>query len=472
MNRPVSSRRLSGKRVVVLGAGRSGLAAARLLAAAGADLFASDLRPAEELAGALAELDRLGVACETGGHSLRGFPAPDFAVASPGVPASAPVIRALSERGAPVFSEIELASWFCEAEIVAVTGSNAKTTVARWIEHVLREAGRDAVACGNVGYPFSDMVRERPRAQVAVVEISSYQLELIDSFRPHVSVLTNISPDHLDRHGDLDSYARAKARIWLNQREHDWAVLPADDELVASISAGIRPRTAQFSLDRCPAPGAGLSGDTIRLAVAGEAEHVTDAGALPLPGRHNVANALCAALACRLLGVPLADIRRGLASFAGVPHRLELVADNGRVWLNDSKATNVDSLRVALASVPGPIVLIAGGRDKGAPYDPLRALVNEKVARLLLIGEGAARLRDELGDLAPAENLGTLDAAIERAHAIAQPGDTVLLSPGCASFDQFADFEQRGDRYRERVRALVRDDDNNHPSHIRGGFSD
>ncbi|MCB2213113.1 UDP-N-acetylmuramoyl-L-alanine--D-glutamate ligase [bacterium] len=451
MNSMFSSEELQGENVLVLGASRSGMAAARLLHEAGANVFVSEIRDADKVESAAAELEALGIPLETGGHRLKGFPIPKFAVVSPGIPSNAPIVHHLKQEGRQVVSEVEVASWFYFGTIIAITGSNGKTTVTRWIEHTLHQADLNAVACGNIGYPFCDMVREQRRVTHAVVEVSSFQLETIQRFHPHVSVMTNLSEDHLDRHGDFESYAKAKSRIWMNQKEEDFTVLPEADKMIASISLSIRPQILNVSLDRVPELGAGVHDGQIWINLGSSQEHVMAVDELSIPGRHNIANALCAAAACRILKLSVDEIKQGLATFPGVPHRLELVHNNGRLWINDSKATNVDSLRVALEAVRGPVILIAGGRDKGAPYVPLRELVKKKVARMLLIGEGAMRLDEELGDLLPTKHVGDLESAVKEAYATAQPGETVLLSPGCASFDQFRDYEQRGDVFRELV---------------------
>ncbi|MFH0882931.1 MAG: UDP-N-acetylmuramoyl-L-alanine--D-glutamate ligase [bacterium] len=456
MNAFRSADELQGKPALVLGMGRSGMAAVRLLHAIGAKVHVSESRPADQVKSEIEELSGLGVPFETGGHILKAFPLPDVAVISPGMSLNVSVIKRLRDEGRPIVSEIELASWLYIGTIVAVTGSNGKTTTTLWIEHVLRQAGLDAVACGNVGYPFSDLVREHPKTTHAIVEVSSYQLETILTFRPHVSVLTNITPDHLTRHLDLEGYARAKARLWMNQEHSDWAVLPEGDPLIARIATSIRPQKVPVSLDACPVGGAGLEDGILWLQMNGERERVVGLNELPIPGMHNAANALCAAAACRVLQLTTDDIAAGLRTFSGVPHRLEMVGQNGRIWVNDSKATNVDSVRVALEAVKKPVWLIAGGQDKLSPYEPLRALVAEKVTRLLTIGEGAERLERELGNVVPFQRCGTLEAAVDFASVEAEIGVTVLLSPGCASFDQFRNFEERGERFRALVREVVK----------------
>ncbi|HEB84115.1 MAG TPA: UDP-N-acetylmuramoyl-L-alanine--D-glutamate ligase, partial [Bacteroidetes bacterium] len=252
-------------------------------------------------------------------------------------------------------------------------------------------------------------------------------------------------------HGDIQSYARAKARIWENQDEHDWAVIPLGDRLVAEITLSIKPQKVYVSLEECPRGGAGLEGGKLLLDLSGKREVLLPAAELPLPGRHNIANAISAAAACGVLQLSGREIAAGLRTFPGVEHRLELVGRNGRTWINDSKSTNVDSLRVALEAIPGPVWLIAGGRDKGAPYAPLEPLVRDRVERLLLIGEAARRIEEELGSAAAVCVCGTLEKAVQYAAQFAPPGVSVLLSPACASFDQFENYEQRGETYRRLV---------------------
>lgn len=455
MNAVHSREELIGMPVLVVGMGRSGMAAARLLASSGADVFVTESRPVESVQLQLRELEALGIAWEAGGHEQALASDARFAVVSPGISNNAPVVNALRDSGRPVYSEVELASWFYLGTIIAVTGSNGKTTTTLWIEHILQQAGVDAYACGNVGYSFSDMVREHPGATHAVVEVSSYQLESISTFHPHVTVLTNITPDHLERHGSLEKYAVAKARIWENQREGDWAVLPEGEGLIENISASIRPHKVAASLDGCPDGGVGIKDGMLCLSFGGQLVELMSAEELPLPGHHNAFNALYSAAACSVLQVTPDEILSGLKSFQGVAHRLERVGQNGRVWINDSKATNVDSVRVALEAVQGPIWLIAGGQDKGAPYAPLEGLVREKVERLLTIGEGAERIERELGSATLVVPCDTLERAVEYAAREAGIGVSVLLSPGCSSFDQFKDFEDRGEQYRALVRQVV-----------------
>ncbi len=455
MNPVYSGSELRNKVIWILGMGRSGLAAARLLKETGAEVFVTEMKPAEEVKGSVEVLEELGLEYETGGHRLAGRALPEFAVISPGIPTDAPVVHWLRNEGRPVFSEVEVASWFYYGTIIGVTGSNGKTTVASWTAHILREAGIKAVATGNIGYPFSDMVREQRKATHAVVEVSSYQLETILGFRPHVAVLTNITPDHLERHGDIITYAGTKARIWENQSDSDWVVLPGGDDLVATITLTIRPQKVYVRLDYCPSCGAGLEDGMLCTDLGAGREKLIDAGELPLPGMHNIANALSSAAACRVLQLSPQEISRGLLSFPGVPHRLEMIGRNGRNWINDSKSTNVDSLRVALESMEGEIWLIAGGRDKGSSFASLKPLIKKYVSRILLIGEAAEKMAAEFGDVARIDICETVEQAVDLASKQAPEGATVLLSPACSSFDQFRDYEHRGEIFRRLVEKVT-----------------
>ncbi len=455
MNPVYSSGELKDKMAWVIGLARSGFAAAKLLRLTGAEVFVTERSDASNLGDMIAELEAMGVEVQVGGHDLKGKTPPDFAVVSPGIPLSAPVIQWLRDRGRPVYSEIEVAYWFYYGTTVAITGTNGKTTVTRWLTHMLREAGLDARAAGNIGYPFCDLVREKPRTTHAITEVSSYQLESIASFHPHVSVLTNITADHLERHGSMKNYAAAKGRVFENQEAEDFAVMPYGGELVATISSCVRARKLLVSMDRVPHDGTGFKDGFLWLSHDGKKVQLMEASDLPIPGMHNVANALCASAAAWALQLSVDEIRKGLLTFKGVEHRLETIKSNGRIWINDSKATNVDSLKVALEAVKGKVWLIAGGKDKGAPYEPLRNLVKEKVKRLLLIGEGADRIQDELGDLVQAEMCATLDNAVKLANLQAEHGDTVLLSPACASFDQYENFEVRGEAFRKLVEEVT-----------------
>jgi UDP-N-acetylmuramoylalanine--D-glutamate ligase len=449
---------LVGMPVLVLGISMSGVSAARLLKKFGADIFISEKSGFAKVQEYIKVLEDEGIRYETGGHDLNRFVKPDFVVVSPGIPLTAPVILELIETGCPIYSEIEVASWFYEGKVVAVTGSNGKTTVTSWIDHLLKGAGKKSEATGNIGYPFCDLIREKPETEFAVVEVSSYQLETIKTFRPDIAILTNITPDHLERHGSMKEYARVKSLIWENQNFRNSVILNENSELIRNITSSIKCEKLTYSIDDIENEEDNFittRGKSIEIKSKSRYEKLIETNEIMLKGSHNLENALMVAAVGIVLEIEKDDICRSLRSFRGVEHRLEVVANNGRLWINDSKATNVDSLRVALNAVEGPIWLIAGGTDKGDSYEPLRDLVQERVKKLLLIGDGAKRFEDELGDIVEVAQCETLDNAVKLATIDAEKGSKILLSPGCASFDQFKNFEERGKRFKELVQGVV-----------------
>lgn len=442
--------------VTVVGAARSGLAAAQLLAARGARVFLTERSPERLDAGALARLSAAGVESEWGIHSARALEA-DFLVVSPGVSSQSEIVRSAIAAGIPVVSEIEAASWFCPLPIVAITGTNGKTTTTALAGQIFRDAGWKTMVAGNIGNAFADAIATLPREGVVVLEVSSYQLDHIHLFHPRVAVLTNITPDHLDRYaGRMEDYIASKRRIWMNQTPDDALIYGADDPTTAAAVAEARSaRLFPCSTARRLEQGAYLEGDALLLRNGDAPELIARTGEMILRGAHNHANALMAALAARLLGVPADRIGRSCRSFAGVEHRLEFVRAVGGVgYVNDSKATNVESVVIALRSFPEPVILIAGGRDKGAPYDPLFPLVRAGVKEMILIGEAADRMASAFEGMTRISRAATLEEAVQAAHARAASGDVVLLSPACASFDMFRDFEERGRAFREAVRNL------------------
>ena len=463
-------RLVPGARVTVVGGARSGLAAAQLLARRGADVFLTDRDAAD--ADAVRQLDAANVAHEFGGHSDRALDA-DLVVVSPGVPTSAPLVQSALERGTPVVGEIEAASWFCDGPIVAVTGSNGKTTTTTLLDHVFSTAGRRHVTAGNIGRAFSDVVDDVTADTVVILEVSSFQLDHVDTFRPRVAVELNVTPDHLDRYGgDVEAYAAAKFRLFENQRAGDWLVYNADDDRVraaaeaaASQGLGLLP----ISIERELAAGAYVrDGQLVTALPSGPSpdsstpvthDNLMPSSDLALSGRHNLYNSLAAAIVARAMEIRSDVVRESLTSFEGVPHRLETVRTVGGVtYVNDSKATNVNAVWYALesfASSQGRVVLIAGGKDKGNDYDPLRRLVADKVSGIVAIGEGAEKVEAELGPHTERTvRAATMEEAIQYAQLLAEPGDTVLLSPACASFDMFENYEDRGDTFKQLVHAL------------------
>ena len=461
--------RVPGARVTVVGGARSGLAAARLLAQQGADVFLTDRDAAS--ADARRQLDAASVAYEFGGHSDRALDA-DLVVVSPGVPTSAPLVQSALERGTPVVGELEVASWFCEGPIVAVTGSNGKTTTTTLLDHVFATAGRRHVTAGNIGRAFSDAVADVDAGTAVVLEVSSFQLDHIDTFRPRVAVELNVTPDHLDRYGgDVEAYAAAKFRLFENQRAGDVLVYNADDARVraAAEAAPAGVTRLPISIERELATGAYVrDGQLVTALPSGPSpdsttpvthDNLMPSSDLALSGRHNLYNSLAAAIVARAMEIRSDVVRESLTSFEGVPHRLETVRTVGGVtFVNDSKATNVNAVWYALESFaqsPGRVVLIAGGKDKGNDYEPLRRLVTDTVRGIVAIGEGAEKVERELGPHAERTvRAETMEEAIQYAQLLAEPGDTVLLSPACASFDMFENYEDRGDTFKRLVHAL------------------
>lgn len=442
--------RFQGKSACVLGLGRSGLAVANLLARRGFPVLVSESRPRARIQQAVRRL-HYHVQLEAGGHGARAFKA-GFLVKSPGIPSHAPVLAEARRRGLPVFSELEVALAFAPApRLYAVTGTNGKTTTTRLLGAVLRAAGVRAHVAGNVGTPLSAVLDEVCVGDALVLEVSSYQLEDSRWLRPRAACILNLTPDHLDHHGSREAYAAAKARVFARQLPEDLCVFNAGDPAVRALAAGCRARRLFFALRRAPGAQAWRERGRI-VAVTGGRAHRLQPPALP--GDHNVENAMAAALMALGTGVAPEAVQRGFAGFKGVEHRIEPVATvDGIRCVNDSKATNVDSTLVALRSFPARrrLLLILGGLDKGAPYAPLRPEIARKVRALFTIGSAADKIAGELGGAAPIVACATLERAVAAALGRGRDGDTLLLSPACASFDQFEDFEDRGRRFKELV---------------------
>ncbi len=446
---------LKHKRVLVLGLARTGIATARFCIARGARVTAVDDRGAEQLGEAVSELQKIGCALAFGSYPLTDFAAQDLIVPSPGVPANHPGLAAAREARVPIWSEIELAWRFLRGRLIGVTGSNGKTTTTSLIGHILAGSGKPVSVAGNIGTPLIAHVDESKNDSITVVELSSFQLELIDSFRPDISVLLNLTPDHLDRHSSFEDYARAKLRIFANQTERDAVVINADDSASAE-RAPSRPQVFWFSRKKRVVSGAYLSNGQIVFRREGEDTALLDRADIRLRGEHNLENVLAAASAAFLAGVPPGEIAADVRSFPGVEHRLEFVAEiSGVSFFNDSKATNVDATIKALEAFPGGLFVILGGKDKGSDYAPLIPLLRERARAVLLIGAAAEKIAAQLDGAMPFVRAGTLDRAVELAYQRAREGDTVLLAPACASFDQFENYEHRGRVFKQLVRALA-----------------
>ena len=450
---------VQGSRATVVGGARSGLAVARLLTRAGASVFVTDTNPANERAEAA--LDDIGVSYEFGGHTDRALEA-EYFVVSPGVPTQTPIVQRAIENDLAIYSEIEAASWFCKAPVIAVTGSNGKTTTTRLIADVIDAAGRTAIVAGNIGYPFSDYVLDTTPDDLVVAEVSSFQLDHISTFRPWVSMLLNITPDHLDRYEhDFDAYAASKCRIFENQGEGETLIYNEDDETLRRRLPGSAEERGvsiyTFSQENEVRNGAFLRNDTLVLRINNNEEVLMERDELSLRGRHNLYNSMAAAVAGQVINIQSEQIRNSLARFEGVRHRLEFVREvDGVQYVNDSKATNVNAVWYALESFEKPIVLIAGGRDKGNDYSMLHDLVREKVRTVVALGESADYVESDLGSRAQsAVKTTSMEDAIRQARASARPGDVVLLSPACSSLDMFENYEERGDTFRKLVHDMT-----------------
>jgi len=447
---------LRGKRVLVVGLARTGVATSLFCAARGANVTATDARTEKAIGDVLSQLRTAGVHLELGGHREETVLEQDLIIPSPGVPADAPLLKSARAKGITIWSEIELADRFLNGRLIGITGSNGKTTTTSLIEHILRSAGICTILAGNIGTPLISRVEETNDASVTVVELSSFQLELIDSFRPNISAFLNLTPDHLDRHHTLDEYGAAKARIFENQTETDSAVLNADDPATTKY-APAKPQVFWFSRKQRPAQGAFVRENEIVFRRDGKEETLLKLQDIPMAGAHNVENVLAAVAATRLAGADASAIAKGVRSFSGVEHRLEFVAEIGGVrYYNDSKATNVDATLKALDSFPGRILVVLGGKDKGSDYSGLQKSLREKTILALLIGAAAEKIEKQIAGSVAIERAGTIERAVEIASQAARPGDVVLLAPACASFDQFENYEHRGRVFKDLVHQLER----------------
>ena len=432
--------RYEGREALIVGLGESGKAAARFLHTRGARIAVTDMRSEEQLEGALAELGDIEVELHASGHPAEAFAGRDLIVPSPGVDWNLPQLAAAREAGVAVMGELELAAAYMKGRVIGVTGSNGKTTTTALIGHILEGAGFNTVVAGNIGTPVLSIVDGSDEGQWTVLELSSFQLEAMHTFRCHIAACLNVTPDHLDRHGTFESYAAAKKRIFEAQRPEDFAVLNADDPTCRSWGRELDGRVRWFSRTRPAEPGVWAAGGLIYR----DGVPLSDVS-LPIKGAHNLENALAAVAACSMAGATDLSIDRGLHTFEAVEHRLEHVRRLHEVdYYNDSKATNVDAALKAIESFEGGLWLILGGRDKNSDYTALAGPLTGRVREVLLIGEAASKIRRELDGRAPLRDCGTLERAVRYAHEHAAPGDTVLLSPACASFDQFSSYGHRG----------------------------
>ncbi len=447
---------LKDKRVLVVGLGKSGVASALFLKGHGARVTVSDTKSPDQLRDEIPVLLDHGIAVETGGHGERTFRGQDLIVVSPGVPVDAPPLVQARASGEPVIGEIELAAQHLPGPIVAITGSNGKTTTTTLAGDIITAGGFPTLVGGNIGTPAISLVEHAARETVIVLEISSFQLETIQTFRPKIAVILNITPDHLDRHRTFQTYVDAKARIFENQQSSDFAVLNEDDPTCLTLAGRTRAQVFWFSRKKEVKQGAyGDEGRIFFRDAAGRRE-IMLVSEIRLKGAHNVENVLAGICAGALMGVPADKIRQAVRDFKAVEHRLEYVATiKGVEYYDDSKATNVDATIKALESFPANIHLILGGKDKGSDYTVLNDLLRQRVKRVYTIGAAAGKIESHIKGAAEIVHAETLDNAIRRANAGAQPGDIVLLAPACASFDQFQSYNHRGRVFKEVVHALA-----------------
>ncbi len=442
---------LKNKNILVVGLGVTGVATARFLINRGASVTVADQKKEQELGFEVPLIRDLGIKMEIGPHRIETFEKADLIVVSPGVPHTIePIIKA-KERGVPVMGEIELASRFIAEPIIAVTGTNGKTTTTTLLSKMLEDSGLKVFVGGNIGNPLIAYADREEKAEIVVIEVSSFQLDTIDTFRANVALLLNITEDHMDRYSDLNAYAKSKARIFENQRYDDIAVLNGSDPVVRSLSRDILSRKVFFSSKE--EKGVTISDESI-ISQENISRLLAD---FKLPGKHNMENAAAASLAALAAGGTFEGVWSALKKFKGLSHRLEHITTlSGVDFFNDSKATNVDSVARALETFERPVVLIMGGRNKGNKFHALRDLIDEHTKALIVIGEAKEDIKAELGDIKAVETATTMEDAVFKAyHAAAKPGDIVLLSPACASFDMYNNYAQRGEDFCRAVAKLV-----------------
>ncbi|MBU4184869.1 MAG: UDP-N-acetylmuramoyl-L-alanine--D-glutamate ligase [Proteobacteria bacterium] len=442
---------LKNKNILVVGLGVTGVATARFLKNRGASVTVTDQKKEQELKAFQPLIVESGIRMEFGQHRIETFEKTDIIVISPGVPHTIEPILKAKERGIPVLGEIELASRFIAEPIIAVTGTNGKTTTTTLLGKMLEDSGLKVFVGGNIGNPLIAYADREEKAEIVVIEVSSFQLDTIDTFRAKVAVLLNITEDHMDRYPDLDAYAKSKSRIFKNQQYDDTAVLNGSDPVVRSLSRNILSRKVFFSSKE--EKGVTISDESI-ISQENMSRLLAD---FKLPGKHNIENAAAASLAALAAGGTFEGVWSALRKFKGLSHRLEYIDTlNGVDFFNDSKATNVDSVARALETFERPVVLIMGGRNKGSKFHALRDLIDKHTKELIVIGEAKEDIKAELGNIKPVETATTMEEAVFKAYNAAKPGDIVLLSPACASFDMYNSYAQRGEDFCRSVANLNR----------------
>lgn len=444
------------KKVLVVGAAKSGVAAAQFLMNKGAAVTLTDAKNIDELGEPVKKLAAAGAQLALGGQypNVKDY---HFVVVSPGVPLTSPPITEAMAAHIPVIGELELAFRFAEAPIVAITGTNGKTTTTTLVGQILKDAGIHTLVAGNIGLPLIQQVENFHADDLMVVEVSSFQLETIQTFRPHLAAVLNIAPDHLDRHGTLANYIQAKAAIFSNQVPSDYTVLNYDDPETKQMARKTMGRVIFFSSRHILESGVYVQRDQIFIKMDGVATEIFPVKELNIPGQHNLENVLAAVACAHALGIKPDTVRKSLADFRGVAHRLETVAEiNGVKYINDSKATNPEASIKALESFDKPIILIAGGMNKGSDFTQLAKVIKQRVRRLILLGQHGAQIQRAVEKVGFTDYIMVKDytEAVQLAHREAKPGEVVLLSPACASWDMFENYEQRGDLFRDLVNTL------------------
>jgi len=447
------------KKVLVVGLGMTGVATARFLKNMGAVVTVTDMAKEDELGDNVLIIRELGINMELGSHENSIFENADIIVLSPGVPHAIPQIQRAKDKGIDVIGEIELASKFIDQPVIAITGTNGKTTTTTLLGEMLKSSGFNVFVGGNIGSPLIGYVDREEKAEIIIVEVSSFQLDTIESFKPKVSVLLNITEDHLDRYNDFTAYAKSKCRIFKNQNLSDTAVLNGDDPLIRKLTKNIKSKKLFFTAVKNSEEGAVVDGNNItlfseKIPETGK-QKVYDLSGTNIKGKHNIENAAAACLAALSAGGTLDGIQTALENFRGLPHRLEYVATaNGVKYFNDSKATNVDAVARALECFSGRVILIMGGRNKGAGFDSLKDTVRHITKKIIAIGEAKENIISSFNDVVPVNTASTMKDAVFTACDAAKPGDVVLLSPACSSFDMYNDYAHRGKVYCEAVELL------------------
>ncbi len=445
---------LKGKKSIVIGMGKTGIAAAAFLGARGASVVAVDEKPAAEWGEAYSRI-AASPWLSVGRYDASVLAGADLIVPSPGIPPRNAILAAAQAAGLPILSEIELAYRHLRVPLIAVTGTNGKTTTTTLLGEMLRAAGKKVFVGGNIGNPLIEYANSAQADDVVVAEISSFQLQWIESFRPHVALLLNITCDHIDYHGSFDAYRRIKARVFENQQSADWAIVNADDEAQKGLDAAYAARIIRFSTRRKQTEGLWLEDDAIFCRMQNGAPERYPLDMIRLPGRHNVENVMAALAAARSCGADPESIARTVSGFRGLPHRIEFAGEKNAVrFYDDSKGTNVDAVVRALETFDRPVMLLLGGRDKDSDFTVLAGSLEKKVKQVILFGEARDRIAPQIGPGVLHVKEPTLEGATRRAFLDARPGDIVLLSPGCASFDEFANYKERGNFFKDVVRSF------------------